>query len=121
MVHTYLGWIVSLAVFATATSSGDAAAAPVSAYAHVRSSVAALRALVTQGVRVSPTFGALVADIERSDVVVYLTQEPQKHGIRAHISFMGSAGGRRYVRMSVAPNIVAYERLALFGHEFQHV
>lgn len=33
---------------------------------------------------------------------------------------MASAGARRYVRMSIGPNIVNDDRLALLAHEFLH-
>src|SRR5262249_43077552 len=84
------------------------------------SSVAELRAVLAAGIRLSPTFRAIVTDLERSDVVVYLTQEPHAAGAAAHTSLVASAGGRRYLRISLDPKRSGCDRLALLGHELRH-
>ena len=40
--------------------------------------------------------------------------------IAGHITLMGSAGGRRYVRLSVNPRHDGRQRLAILGHELRH-
>ena len=63
----------------------------------------------------------LTGRLEASDLVVYietLTMMPADLG--GMTRFMTSAGGYRYVRISLRREIDATERAAILGHELQH-
>ncbi|MDO8677932.1 MAG: hypothetical protein Q7R30_05125 [Acidobacteriota bacterium] len=64
---------------------------------------------------------ALTSRLESSDLVVYietLTVMPADLG--GTTRFMTSAGGYRYVRISLRRGLEANERAAILGHELQH-
>lgn len=63
----------------------------------------------------------LTSRLESSDLIVYietLTMMPTELG--GTTRFMTSAGGRRYVRISLRRGLEATERAAILGHELQH-
>lgn len=61
---------------------------------HVRGATPAIARLVEHGIRRSPTFAALVAALNRSDVIVYIDITPQlPAGIDGRLAFATSAGG----------------------------
>jgi hypothetical protein len=115
MVHRIAVCVVSCGLVCTAAFADQNDSHP-----HVRTSVEALRSAFTVGVRESHTFVSIVDQLDRGNVVVYLTVEPQQHGNGAHLSFMASAGGRRYLRISVGPQWTGVRLVALLGHELRH-
>jgi hypothetical protein len=74
-----------------------------------------------RGQALSPTLGALVEQLERSDLIVYVAEE-QRHAGRpnAWIQFMGAGSGVRFVRVTVNVSLGLHQRIALLGHELQH-
>lgn len=77
---------------------------------------------IEEGRRSSPTFRALLDSIDRSDVVVYVrTLNPLADPRAAFVSFVSSAGGRRYLILSVSARLHGGLLTALLGHELQHV
>ena len=93
-----------------------AAASP----SHIRTTSAPLQTLIAAGIARSPTFHKLVDQLEASDVVVYVNfrmfNEPDLGG---QISFVGAAGGLRYLQIFVAP-LTDLNCLAILGHELRH-
>lgn len=88
---------------------------------HIRATAPALASALAEGVLESPTLEALVERIEASDLLVYLTfDRAMMPSTAGHITLMGSAGGRRYVRLSVNPRFDGRQRLAILGHELRH-
>lgn len=80
-----------------------------------------LLALVERGMRTSPTFRALAARLEQSDVVVYLESDawgPPR--IAGRLTFVSAAGGRRYVVVRLRPLPSTLDEVALLAHELQH-
>ena len=75
-------------------------------------------ALLDRGVSASPTFRQLVDTIERSDVIVHVETRPMT--IPGRLQFAGSAGGSRYLRVSVRVPGREAELVAWLGHELQH-
>jgi hypothetical protein len=77
---------------------------------------------LADGVARSETFRALVARIERGDVIVYLeSQAALGRGLSACVTWMGSTPQVRYLRASVRPDLGARDTLAMIAHELQHV
>ena len=99
------------------------AAAPPAAAAtllHVRTTSPALRTLIDAGIERSPTFRDLVDQLEASDVVVYVSFKMfDEADIAGRIQFVGSAGGRRYLQIFVAP-LADVACIAILGHELRH-
>ena len=88
---------------------------------HIRSTEAALRAAMADGVRVSPTLQRLVDRLETSDVVVYLMfDRSTTPALAAHTSLLTAAGGRRYLRVSIDRRYAGCRLVGILGHELQH-
>lgn len=88
---------------------------------HVRGATPAIARLVEHGIRRSPTFAALVAALNRSDVIVYIDITPQlPAGIDGRLAFATSAGGVRYLHAQVAVGLGRDRTIAVAGHELQH-
>lgn len=73
-----------------------------------------------QGVTRSPSFRALVDRLAASDVVVYIRYEDLPRRLAGRLRFMGSAGGRRYVVVSVSWHGSGHGQVAALAHELQH-
>jgi hypothetical protein len=76
--------------------------------------------LVEIGVKQSPSFRALVEQLDRTDVVVYVRRvqlAPQHSG---QLTFLSAVGGLRYVMVRLAFDRPVREKLATLGHELQH-
>ena len=93
-------------------------------WSHVRPLNETSRQLATASLAQSSVVRDLVARLERTDVVLYLTDDianaPTKR--RAETKFISAAGGQRYLAVRVdqlagSPR----DRIALFAHELQHV
>ena len=77
---------------------------------------------LADGIARSETFRALVARIERGDVIVYLESQPALgQGLSACLTWMGTTPQARYVRASVRRDLTARNALAMIAHELQHV
>lgn len=86
----------------------------------IRTTDRRLRALLDEGLRISPTLRALVARLTASDVVVYLRchgpTEPIGGG---RLTFVSSAGGLRYVVVRMT-RLSRAQQIAIMAHELQH-
>ena len=88
---------------------------------HIRTTSPDLRALVREGAQRSATFRSLVTRLEQSDVVVYLEYDRRSMvDVRGFLTFISSAGGRRYVRVKIEWQLPREPQLAILGHELQH-
>jgi len=89
---------------------------------HIRSLCPELAGAIAAGVSGSDTFRDLIAHIETSDVVAYLVRHRSPSAaVAAHVSFISTAGGRRYVYVVIDPRYAGCRLIALLGHELQHV
>ena len=94
--------------------------APMPASAEIRAMSPALSALVDEGMSRSASFRALIARIERSDLIVYLREEYASMGsLRGSLTFVASAGGSRYLLIRLAARSRT-RRLSTLAHELQH-
>ena len=74
------------------------------------------------GLERSASMRVLVDRIEHSDVVVYLQLERTlSPGVAACVTWIASAPGVGYVRVSVRPDLRRADAVAMLAHELQHV
>jgi hypothetical protein len=88
---------------------------------HVRGATPAVKTLIDEGIRRSPTFKALVERLNRSDVVVYINvTRDLPAGLDGRLSFMTSAGSVRYLHAQVLDGLGVDGIIAVAAHELQH-
>jgi hypothetical protein len=75
--------------------------------------------LVDDGTRRSPTFAGLVADLERHDVIVYISNDPGL-SVRGSLTFIVHTGSVTYVRVRVHLSPDPDDAIAALAHELQH-
>jgi hypothetical protein len=109
-----------LIVLLLAAPGGADAAGAHDLATHVRTSDPYLRAMLRDAVAQSPCFRTLVARLVRSDVVVYLTRAAVVSGLDAHLSFVSSAGGFRYLAIRLSSALPPRRLVAMMAHELQH-
>lgn len=77
--------------------------------------------LVEEGSRRCASVRALLEELGRSDVVVYLDLDPNEPGsLDGSLRFRAAAGGVRYVRVWLQPRRSDKTLLPLLAHELQH-
>jgi len=87
----------------------------------VRPRTPALESLSTTALARSPTFKALVRELDESDVIVYVDRHVAlPSSIRGIITFRGAGTGTRYLSVWLNPRLTAQEMMAALGHELQH-
>jgi hypothetical protein len=91
-------------------------------YTHIRTTKAQVRAVMSLGLKVSPTLRAIVEQIESSDVIAYIdTDLLTAPNVAGQSQFVNAAGGKRYVRVLIDTRFNGTMLLGLLGHELQHV
>jgi Zn-dependent protease with chaperone function len=78
-------------------------------------------ALLKEGLRRSPSIRTLAAEIEKSDVTVYVIASNDAGTWRGVTRFMAARGGERFLAVTINMAQPQRERLAVLGHELQHV
>jgi hypothetical protein len=115
--------IASLLLLSTSIAPGafDATAALESPRRHVRSEDKAVRQLLKRGFTHSITFRTLMAQLERSNVIIYIEQVPRlPAALEGRMMMLPSAHGTRYVRIQLAMRGSPDDAIAVLGHELQH-
>lgn len=77
--------------------------------------------LLSDGARRSTTFAAIVTAVQKTDVVVYIETRyrlPSKTAGR--LLLQGVAGGQRYLRVQIRPNMPDDQTIAIIAHELRH-
>jgi hypothetical protein len=88
---------------------------------HLRPQDDRVTAAIRGGAKRSATFKSLVDRIERSQVIVYVAVDPQiKSNLNGMLTWMTQAGGFRYVRASISPQLSSDQMIAIVAHELQH-
>lgn len=88
---------------------------------HVRTTDRAIQGLLRSGYAHSPTFAALIARLERSDVYVYIQDVPRLPGaLEGRLLILPPAHGVRYVRIQIALRGEPKDSIAVLGHELRH-
>jgi hypothetical protein len=87
----------------------------------IRPLQAEMAAVIESGVQRSPTFRALVEEIERSDVVVYVYGSPHlSRYVGGGLSFVGASPSMRYLKVVLRFDLTPTEMVWMLGHELQH-
>ena len=121
-------WRIRSLVFVTVLSMGSSLSLLQSAHAeqprdgnHVRTTDSRIRAAIADGVGGSAFFRDLVAQLDASDVIVYVESDClMAPPLAGRLTFMSSAGGRRYVMVRIACSLEARSQIAMLGHELRH-
>ena len=79
------------------------------------------RALLREALNRSATLSALVADIECSDVLVFLVGSTEPGNWRGDIRLLTAAAGLRMLSIRINMTLTLNERIGVLGHELQHV
>jgi hypothetical protein len=87
----------------------------------VRGADARMQSLLAEGLQRSRTFAALVNQINRSDVIVYIESVMTlPKGTMGRLAMMPMRGDVRYLRVQIRADLSRPEAIALIGHELQH-
>ena len=79
------------------------------------------REALERGLSRSPSFRALVATLEESDVIVHIeTSGLLPAGISGQMRFATARGGYRYLRVAITSALSLDQRAAVLGHELRH-
>lgn len=88
----------------------------------IRTANPQLEFLIREGREHSPTFAAMAAAVDASNVIVYFEAVPlMETQLRGCVHFMGASGGYRYVRAQIKTAMHKYDVLGSIAHELQHV
>ena len=88
-------------------------------FAHVRPLDAVTSRLIVDGRRRSPTLNALVGDLERREIVVYVTLSPIVPS-RGSLCFVMRTASVTYVIAHINAHQVSDRAIAAIGHELRH-
>lgn len=81
-----------------------------------------LMKLISEGVRKSETFHALMQAVERTDVIVYVeASRDMPASLAGRMLIMPSAGAQRFIRVQVRIDMRPNEIIATVAHELRHV
>lgn len=113
---------LSLALCVVAFSSPGLMAAVPDATTHLRPQDGRLKQLLREGSARSATFKVLADRIQASNVIVYVALNPwMKTSLSGMLTWMTNAGGYRYLRVSISPELTPDQMIATIAHELQHV
>ena len=88
---------------------------------NIRASDDGLVALVTEGIKRSPTLRNLAERLTKSNVIVYVRPEVVATSSgQGRLAFVSAAGGFRYLKIYVPISQSKEQRMAILGHELQH-
>jgi len=79
------------------------------------------RRILATGIEQSSTLRQLVDRIEASDLVVYVVTSPEPGRWRGYTRLISAAGQPRAVMVTLSQALTPRERMAILGHELQHV
>lgn len=89
--------------------------------ARVRAGDGRTAAILGDGLARSETVRALVKEIERSDLIVYLEiQWNLRRGLAGNLAWVAATKSARYVRISLSPELTTDALVATLAHELQH-
>jgi hypothetical protein len=75
--------------------------------------------VIADGRRRSPTFAGLVGGLERHDVIVYISVDPNL-SLRGSLTFIVHTGSWTYLRVRVHPTLGPDDAIAALAHELRH-
>ena len=87
----------------------------------VRPADRAMARMLDEGARRSSTFKQMVADLERSDVIVYVTTSRELPRTElGELRFVCARGGHRYLRATIRSRLGPRDFVSTIAHELQH-
>lgn len=86
----------------------------------VRAVDAMARRVLDLGMRRSPTLARMVADLQHTDLIVYIQTVPLPRLVRGDARVVVCAGGARHVRIRLGVPAATCELVAVLGHELRH-
>ena len=87
----------------------------------LRATAPHLEALIAAGMASSPTFRALVARVQRSDLVVYILESDALSArLHGQTTFMAATETTRYLQVEIGWGLKEGRAIAVIGHELQH-
>ena len=90
-------------------------------FPHVRPLDASTRAAFSSGMKGSPLFRELVAQLEGSDLIVHVESDcTMRDRVQGKLIFVTAAGGVRYLRVRIGCAVSGIRQVALLGHELRH-
>jgi hypothetical protein len=90
-------------------------------FQHIRTASPHVQKIIEKTKRQSPTFASLLAELDRTNVAVYIelvTYLPPP--LRGRLHFMSASGDYRYVRVQVKANLASHDLAASIAHELWH-
>jgi hypothetical protein len=88
---------------------------------HVRAQDSRIRAAIADGVERSPLFRDLVAQLDASNVIVYVQSDRAMPArLQGRLALLSVAGGRRYVLVRIACFLTSTQQISILGHELRH-
>jgi hypothetical protein len=115
-----LARVASLLFLITLVTSAPIRADPVPRQPRLRLTDPRLEHVVGHGRRQSPSFQALLDQLEATDVVVYVQCARLRTGVDGQLTFVTAAAGTRYVLVQIAWDLPFARKIAILGHELQH-
>jgi hypothetical protein len=90
-------------------------------FPHVRPLDASTRAAFSSGMKGSPLFRELVAQLEGSDLIVHVESDcTMRDRVQGKLLFVTAAGGVRYLRVRIGCAVSGVRQVAILGHELRH-
>lgn len=111
--------VLGFALLCITAHASVATADPVSA--HVRPLDPMIARALSHGYADSPTFRALVARIDGSNVIVQIAQRDDVRACDGETQLLGAAGGYRYLLVTIRTHVPGRALVGLLAHELQHV
>ena len=88
---------------------------------NIRCESDSLREALRRGLTESPTFCAIAEELARSNLIIYLESDTiLPHGLDGMLRFVTTAGGFRYVRVSIRPRLASNVLVSMIAHELRH-
>jgi hypothetical protein len=120
IVIACLARVASLLFLITLVTSAPIRADPVPRQPRLRLTDPRLEQVVGRGRRQSPSFQALLDQLEATDVVVYVECARLPSRVDGQLTFVTAAAGTRYVLVRIAWDLPLARKIAILGHELQH-
>jgi len=99
----------------------DASAAAPAAPPHIRALDGCAAKALAAGLRRSATFRALVAELERSDVIVFVYTSPYlSPKVSGGLSFVGASTSWRYLKVALRRDQPHRQMIWILAHELHH-
>jgi len=90
-------------------------------FPHVRPLDASTRTAFSSGMKGSPLFRELVAQLEGSDLIVHVESDcTMRDRVQGKLLFVTAAGGVRYLRVRIGCAVSGIRQVAILGHELRH-